>query len=185
MIDLSLRDRARDRPVAEAVRRPYLTSTLSCELAQLVKDDFFATAKIGRGKCKGKVRANRSQDGALHSFWALRCPLARRWQVIRGHTGAEPCEKRTSTLLRLKMTKDCTKFEEKNIPFWAGKCAAGVAVGRVRTASTCISLITSNHTYPLHRARELPRLPPVPAACCCIYFRLRLFSASTAPLPCS
>jgi len=27
-----------------------------------------------------------------------------------------------------------------------------VAVGRVRTASTCISL-TSNHTYPLHRAR--------------------------------
>ena len=65
MIDLSLRDRARDRPVAEAVRRPYLTSTLSCELAQLVKDDFLLRPILAEGNAR--VRYERTAAKMGHS----------------------------------------------------------------------------------------------------------------------
>ena len=77
MIDLSLRDRARDRPVAETVRRPYVTSTLSCELAlQLIQDNFLLRPKLAEGNAR--VRYERTAAKTGHSTRSGRC--AARWR---------------------------------------------------------------------------------------------------------
>jgi hypothetical protein len=113
---------------------------LSCELAEQLQTDFCCgqngtpCVRVGASAREPQPRRAAACGDALDD--------GRRWQVIRGQTGAEPCEKRVTALDRSEQNKNCVwdcKMSRKNVLIFdrQGRCRRPGVYAPLPHASPC------------------------------------------------